>query len=153
MFETKGTVQVENYIFPQFTNKKKINSTFHMFQKCQEDTYDVIIGRDILLEIGITLCYNTVKSIWDKIKVDMVPRGHWTRKNIDSFWKQLRQSKEEANAAIRKAECKIADIEEIAESREHLSLGEKNKFKAMLQNHLPFIQRNTRLFHRRTNYP
>jgi hypothetical protein len=32
-FETKGKVQVDNYIFPQFTNKRKISSTFHMFQK------------------------------------------------------------------------------------------------------------------------
>jgi hypothetical protein len=70
----------------------------------------------------------------------MVPRGHWTRKNIDSLWKQLRQSKEEANAAIRKVEYKVADIEEIAEFQSHLSLGEKNKFKAMLQEYVPLLQ-------------
>jgi hypothetical protein len=111
-----------------------------MFQKRKGDTNDIIIGRDILLEIGMTICYNTVKFIWDEIKVDMVPRGHWTRKNINSFWKQLRQSKEEANAAIKKAEYKAADIEAIAESQTHLSLAEKTKFKAMLQEYIPLFQ-------------
>jgi hypothetical protein len=33
----------------------------------------------------------------------MVPRGHWTRKSIDSFWKKLKQDKEEANVALKKS--------------------------------------------------
>jgi hypothetical protein len=106
-FEMRGTVKMEQYIFPQFTNRRKVDSQFHMFWKCAEDTYDVIIGRDILLEIGLTICYNKVKFIWDDIQVDMVPRGHWTSKTIDSFWKQLRQTKEEANAAIKKRSIKL----------------------------------------------
>jgi hypothetical protein len=66
--------------------------------------------------------------------------GHWTRKNIESFWKQLRQSKEEATATIRKVEYKVADIEEIAESQKHLLLSKKNKLKAMLQKYIPLFQ-------------
>jgi hypothetical protein len=93
-FETNGTVKLENYILPQFTNKKKINSQFHMFSKRAGDTYDVIISRDILLEIGLTICYNKVKFIWDEIQVDMVPRGHWNRKSTESFWKKHKQERE-----------------------------------------------------------
>jgi hypothetical protein len=144
-FETKGTVHVENYIFPQFTSKRKVTSKCHMFKKHKDDTYDIIISRGILLEIGITICYNRVKFIWDEIQVDMVPRGHWTRKTIDSFWEKRKLSKEEANAAIRKAEYKIADVTEIAEAQEHLSLSEKNKFQTMLQN-LPLFQRTQGCF-------
>ncbi len=139
-FETKGTVQVDNYIFPQFTNKKKVNSKFHMFKKHKEDTYYIIIGRDILLEIGMTICYNKVKFIWDEIQVDMVPRGHWTRKTIDLFWEKRKCSKEEANAAIKKAEYKKADIDEIVAAQTHLTFNEKNKFKEMLQQYSPLFQ-------------
>jgi hypothetical protein len=66
-FEMEGAVRVENYIVPQFTNKKKVSSQFHMFDKTAGDTYDMIIGQDILLEIGLNICYNKVKFIWDEI--------------------------------------------------------------------------------------
>jgi hypothetical protein len=34
-FEMDSIVEVENYFLPQFTNKRKITSDFHVFQKCQ----------------------------------------------------------------------------------------------------------------------
>jgi hypothetical protein len=28
--------------------------------------------------------------MWQNIQVDMVPKGHWSRQNISSFWKQFK---------------------------------------------------------------
>ncbi len=65
-------------------------SYFHMFQKNQKDTHNLIIGRDILAAIGFNILYASNKSMWHDIQVDMVPRGHWSIDNIISFWKKYK---------------------------------------------------------------
>jgi hypothetical protein len=92
-FETEGQVKVENYFLPQFTNKRKITSDFHMFEKSSKDTYDLILGRDILTEIGFNILYENSKFMWQDIQVDMVPRGHWSRKTFLPFGEISKLSK------------------------------------------------------------
>jgi hypothetical protein len=92
-FETDGLVTVENFFLPQFTNKRKITSSFHMFQKSSKDTYDLILGRDILTSIGFNILYESNKFMWQDIQVDMVPRGHWSKDNINAFWKKFKWKK------------------------------------------------------------
>jgi hypothetical protein len=46
--KTKSTVMLENYFLPQFTAQRKVTNEFLFFNKVKEDSYDVIIGRDIL---------------------------------------------------------------------------------------------------------
>ena len=43
-FHTDGVVTIENYHLPQFTRKRHITSSFHMFQKWPKDKYDFILG-------------------------------------------------------------------------------------------------------------
>jgi hypothetical protein len=35
-FKTDGTVKLENYLLPQFTNTKKIMSDFHMLRRTEQ---------------------------------------------------------------------------------------------------------------------
>jgi hypothetical protein len=35
-FKTDGTVKLENYLLPQFTNNKKIMSDFHMLRRTEQ---------------------------------------------------------------------------------------------------------------------
>jgi hypothetical protein len=36
--------------------------------------------------------------MWHDMQVDMVPRGHWSKENISSFWKKFKiDQQEEAN--------------------------------------------------------
>jgi hypothetical protein len=139
-FETNSIVEVENYFLPQFTNKQKITSNFHIFKKSQQDTYDLILGRDILTSIGFNILYDANKFMWQDIQVDMVPRGHWSRKNISSFWKQFKLAQEEANlTVIKPAEYKMADIAEVTENQKHLSLSERNKLCTLLAKFQPLF--------------
>jgi hypothetical protein len=54
-----GKIELENYFLPQFPNKRKITSEFHMFEKNRADTYDLIIGRDIISKIELNMLYGT----------------------------------------------------------------------------------------------
>ena len=44
-FTTSEEVQVKQMLPPQFTIKRKMDGTFHHFNKSKEDTYDSILGR------------------------------------------------------------------------------------------------------------
>jgi hypothetical protein len=58
-FKTNSFVLLERYFLPQFTTQRKITNTFHLFDKLKEDGYDVIIGRDILKDMGLQIYYDT----------------------------------------------------------------------------------------------
>jgi hypothetical protein len=57
-FKTNSFVLLERYFLPQFTTQRKITNTFHLFDKLKEDGYDVIIGRDILKDMGLQIHYD-----------------------------------------------------------------------------------------------
>jgi hypothetical protein len=140
-FETEGQVRVENYFLPQFTNKRKISSDFHVFTKNAKDTYDLILGRDILTNIGFNILYESNKFMWHDMQVDMVSRGHCSRENISAFWRNFKlDQQEEANLAIIKpAEYHEVDIDKIAEAQQHLSLAERNKLRAVFTKFKPLF--------------
>jgi hypothetical protein len=78
-----------------------------MFEKSSKDTYDLILGRDILTDLGFNIFYEN-KFMWHDIQVDMVPRGHWSRENISFFWRNFKAEQEEETklAVIKPAEYK-----------------------------------------------
>lgn len=133
-FETDGVVTIENYFSPQFTNKRKISSDFHMFQKHSKDTYDLILDRDILTKIGFNILYDTNKFMWQDIQVDMVPRGHWSKGNISAFWRNFKvEQQEEINlAVIKPAEYKEVNITAVTETQQHLTLIKRNTLRSVL---------------------
>jgi hypothetical protein len=60
-FQTERVSELENHFFPQFTTKRKISSSYHMFQKNPKDTYDLIMGGDILEAEGFNSLYESNK--------------------------------------------------------------------------------------------
>jgi hypothetical protein len=84
-FKTNSFVLLERYFLPQFTKQRKLMNTFHLFNKLKEDGYDIIIGRDILKDMGLQIHYDTESFVWDDIKVKMVPRRHWNKATIKMF--------------------------------------------------------------------
>ncbi len=82
VFQTDGSVLVENYCLTQFTRKRHITTPFHMFQKRPKDKYDFILGRDLLRELKLDIPYSTLQFVWENIIVDMVPSRHWTKTTI-----------------------------------------------------------------------
>jgi hypothetical protein len=67
-FKTDGSVIIENFNLPQFTRKRAVTAPFHMYHKKPTDKYDVILGRDLI--------------------IDMVPSGHWMKEKIKALLKR-----------------------------------------------------------------
>jgi len=129
VFQTDGSVLIENYCLPQFTRKRHVTTPFHMFQKRPKDKYDFILGRDLLRELKLDIHYSTSQFVWENIIVDMVPSGHWTKIAIATAAKSWNPAKSLKHQQIREvrlteilpAEYKPVNIEEIAQKQTHLT--------------------------------
>jgi hypothetical protein len=55
VFQTSGTVTIEDYCFSQFTRKRQVSTSFHMFQKRSTDKYDFILGHHLLRTLGFII--------------------------------------------------------------------------------------------------
>ncbi len=76
VFQTDGSVVIEQYCLPQFTRKRHITTSFHMFQKCQKDKYDFILSRGLLKILGLDIHYSasqfvgrTYLSTWCQVDI------------------------------------------------------------------------------------
>ena len=67
-FSTDQTVNVK-FQLPEFTEKITVNQPFHV---CPHDLdYDMIIGRETLVELGIGIDFLEKQITWNDIRVDM----------------------------------------------------------------------------------
>jgi hypothetical protein len=132
--ETKGTTTIEKCRLPQFTKNRSVSSTFHLFDKCPTDKYDIIIGRDLLQAIGLDIYYSTNQFVWDNISIDVVPSGYWTKGKISASAKTWNECKDMHLTEILPAEYKPADVLEIAKKQTHLTSEEQDKLHNILLN-------------------
>ena len=84
ILQMDGTVQMENFILPQFTRKCYITTSFHMYQKQSKDKCDFILSCDLLKGIRFDIHYSASRFAWDNIIVDMVPFRYWMKKKIEN---------------------------------------------------------------------
>ena len=48
-------------------------------------SYDMIIGRDLLEQLGIDFLFSKGMMIWDNAEVPMKPHGSFHKDNIDAY--------------------------------------------------------------------
>jgi hypothetical protein len=64
------------FSLPEFNLKKQISWSFHVDDRCKSsNTYDMIIGQDLLGELGIILNFNDHTVTWDTDTIPMKDRG------------------------------------------------------------------------------
>jgi hypothetical protein len=129
---TKGKAVIEALSLPQFTKKRQVTSTFHLFEKRENDKYDIILGRDFLQAIGLVIDYSTSQFTWDNISITMVPSGYWTKEKIKSIAKTWNTPITEAVSELHlteilPAEYKPTDINDVITNQTHLSPAERQK--------------------------
>jgi hypothetical protein len=134
---TTGKVAIEALNLPQFTRKRQVSSTFHLFEKRNEDKYDIILGRDFLQAIGLIIDYSASQFTWDNISVTMVPSGYWTREKVKCVAKTWNKSTDEAVdeiylTEILPAEYKPVNIEDVIREQIHLSVEEQRQLQNVL---------------------
>jgi hypothetical protein len=132
ILETKGTTTIEKCRLPQFTKNRAISSTFHLFDKHSTDTFDVILGRDLLQAIGMDIHYSTKQFVWDNISIDMVPSGYWTKDKISSVAKTWNEHKEIQLTEILPAVYQPAHVSDIAKQQTHLTSEEQSQLHTVL---------------------
>jgi hypothetical protein len=144
VFQTDGSVLITNYCLPQFTRKKQLTSSFHMFHKRPKDKYDFILGHDLLKDIELDIHYSASPFMWDNITVDMVPNGYWTKTKIASITKSWNTNQKSASSdndkaaeevritQILPADYKPMDIIDVIEKQTHLTPTEREKLQKVL---------------------
>ena len=65
MYETKV-----NFSLPEFSDKKVVTWKFKVFESTTLG-YDMVIGRDIMSELGMDLSFNKKTMIWEGIEIPM----------------------------------------------------------------------------------
>ena len=88
VFHTEQEAEVDNVRLPQFTTKRSFRATFNLFTPSNDTKYDIIIGRDIMQELGLDVLNSSRTFRWGEIEVPMVERGYWDRKAINDFKKK-----------------------------------------------------------------
>ena len=105
----------------------------HRFEKRDDDKYDVIIGRDVMGQIGLNLLFGTNEFQWGEIKIPMIPRGHWSRKRLEKELELIEEEEDIEENNLLESTYEKPDLQETCNNQTHLDKGKRNKLFAMLK--------------------
>ena len=110
----------------------ELNSTAEIEVTCcvtkQESNYDIILGRDILRELGLKFDFSTNKIIWDHIEIDMKPVDCNKKEHLSIQDSQLVSSETKRIKKILDAKYKKANLEELIPTLNYLNKKSKINF-------------------------
>ena len=127
---TTSEKAIIQFNLPEFYAKTVIQKDVFVFN--QELNYDMIIGRDLMTELGINLDFFHQKVKWQEAEIPM-KMPNCTLNN--SFYVQdseLLNSEADRIKQILDAKYEAADLKEIAEEADHLSEEEKQQLYQLL---------------------
>ena len=127
-FDTNATAKVQ-FKMPEFHETTAVEWTFHVTK--QPLGYDIILGRDLLEELGVTIDFKTLTLTWDDVSVPMKDVNSFPR-DQGAFHIQESESREDSMAKILDAKYKPANLDQIVEDIDHLSTEEKQKLHQLL---------------------
>lgn len=140
IFTTTSIAEV-NFTLSLFDPSKEITWNFHVDETDSDSNYDMIIGEDILNELGITLDYNTKSMAWEDKIIDM------TRViNEDEFERLLQygeapfESEAVKQTSLRQtrildANYKKADLKKVVNNIKGLNGSEKRRLSKLLKDY------------------
>ena len=99
----------------------------------QESNYDIILGRDILRELGLKFDFSTNKIIWDNIEISMKPvdcnqKEHLSIQDSEHVSKETKRIKK-----ILDAKYKKANLEELVPTLKYLNKVKQTKLYKFLK--------------------
>ena len=128
-------VYLEDVVFPEFDKTKRINGTraYVFNSNCN---YDMIIGRDILNKIGLTLCFETKEMKWLDSVVPMKTHNFW-QTPLSYFWALDDDGEEEileslATTKILDAKYEKVNIGDVIQAQTHLNKDQQQKLRDVL---------------------
>ena len=141
--KTKYTSKVQLKL-NEFDEEKVIEWKFHITEK--PFSYDMIIGRDLMSEIGIKMDFTDSTMTWDNAVVSM--------KSIDATVQELYHVEDSPKVAdatermkrILDAKYELADINDIVNSCDHLNNQEKEPLRVLLERYKSLFDGNLGLW-------
>ena len=143
-FSTSRKCEID-FTLPAFHNKKKISWNCYVDESDNtKGNYDMIIGRDILHELGIDLLFSTAEMTWDNVTIPMQPITKLTEDWADQIENEIMFSQDPATTdaeriqSIIDAKYTAANLEGIAKDCKLLTKEEQKELLALLEkfNHL-----------------
>ena len=128
-FKTFGKSKIE-FKLPEFYEKRIVQRDIHVTQKL--GNYDMIIGRDILEELGIDIKYSDNTITWDEATIPMKPIDA-TLKDEHLMDSEAVEDATDRMKQILEAKYEKADLETIINEYEHLTEIQKDGLKELLQ--------------------
>ena len=129
-FETKEKAIIQ-MIFAELHESKTITCNAHIAPNL--GAYDVIVGREILKELGITLCFKNETIEWDEVIIPMKSEDATPERNFAIADSATIDEATERLKTILDAKYQAADISQIAANSSHLSHDEQTSLFKSLQ--------------------
>jgi hypothetical protein len=133
---THGEVSV-NCMFPELSESKIITHEFHVMKGSPDFPYDMVLGQDVITELGINLDFKSQQIKWGKLGVDM-KEPNFISKDQRSFTfyestepKAVREDTKHATRIL-DANYEKANIPNLVEECSHLNKEEQNKLLEVL---------------------
>ena len=141
-FVTKKKCQL-TFSLPEFDTRKRVQWTCHVDETTDHTKaqYDMIIGTDLLVELGMDIQFSAKQMVWDHMTVPMKPRGFVTeRQTAEHLYHTVTappvlQEAEARQTRILDADYSPCDIKEFVQSLDHLDIAEKDKMYSLLSSH------------------
>ena len=136
LLDTNRKVFLDNIVFPEFDKTKRISgATAYVFDT--ECKYDMIIGRDILHKIGLTLCFDKKEMRWLDSTLPMKTADFW-QTPLSYFWALDDDVNEDGldlytATKIEEAKYEKIEINDVINTQNHLNKEQQNKLKNVLE--------------------
>ena len=130
VFQTEGTAKI-SFILPEFHESRLIQWKVHTTK--QDFGYDMIMGRDLLQDLGMEMDFKDVAMKWDEVSVPMKPYGADVKtdlfvtdsKAVDESYDRIKN--------ILDAKYTKADLDEIVAEATELSKEDQDALLALLK--------------------
>lgn len=128
-FESNKKVLI-HLALPEMSDTKSINTWVHLAPMLQQ--YDMIIGRDLLAELGIKLDFKEHTISWDDIEIPMKPDAA----TYGNFYIADSPAMDDATERIKHildAKYEPANLDDIVNSCHHLKTEQRKKLRKLLE--------------------
>jgi hypothetical protein len=132
------------FSLPEFNLKKQVCSSwaFHIDERSESSiTYNMIMGRDFLGELGIIMNFNDHTVTWDTDTIPMKDRDRGTLSLVETLIEVCMSANEPQTlrdeysrpTKILHAEYKPANVDDVTKTGENLHVEEQHQLKTLLQ--------------------
>ena len=128
-------VELSNLMLPELSRSKRIEESFRcLVRDAPEQIYDVILGLDFLVPVGINLISQSEKIIWHEHACTFKEKHHFsTQKDVHiATIEALATDPEEDPIKIKEAKYEKVKVDDVISQQTHLNCQQKQDLRNLL---------------------